>query len=239
MDSTKDNPPPGRKRSKVLERIMRAALDEFNRSGLNGVRLEVIAREAGVSKQLIYYYYGSKDTLYEAVLEEYSVIQMAHLLSIDFRAMHPLDAVRIFLEEIMDHFEGIPLGILILEVRPDDATYYRRVSRRDKIIRIFSDIVDRGISQGIFAQSVNKEACFNLAGMMMSGFFVHKIMWRQSQEDFDLDFGVWRDRIIDAVLAVLDRGSIEREYVASADIGAPTRSGRTGAKPPARSMSSS
>jgi AcrR family transcriptional regulator len=197
---------------------MRAALEEFNRSGLNGVRIEVIAREAKVSKQLIYYYYGSRDILYEAILEEYSAIKIESLLAIDYRDIDPIEAIRKLLEEIMTHFEGIPLGILTLDCRPDDAMYLRRVARRDKVAGIFNDIVDRGMAQGIFSPNVDKKICFELAGMMIGGFFVHQIMWREGLDYSSSDYGRWRNRIVDTVVAVMKRGTMDGEQVTPADM---------------------
>ena len=50
--------------------ILRAAVDEFSRKGFAGVRVDEIASRAGCNKQLIYYYFGSKAKLYDAVLTE-------------------------------------------------------------------------------------------------------------------------------------------------------------------------
>lgn len=51
------------------ERILQAAEEEFAEKGFAGVRIDEIARAAGANKQLIYYYFGSKAKLYDAVLE--------------------------------------------------------------------------------------------------------------------------------------------------------------------------
>ena len=52
---------------KSKELIAKAAEVEFAEHGFNGARTDRIARLAGVNKQLIYYYYGSKAKLFEAV----------------------------------------------------------------------------------------------------------------------------------------------------------------------------
>ncbi len=49
-------------------RILDAALDEFAAKGLDGARVDAIAARAGVNKRMLYYYFGSKDHLYRAVL---------------------------------------------------------------------------------------------------------------------------------------------------------------------------
>jgi AcrR family transcriptional regulator len=48
--------------------IVSVAVDEFARSGYAGASMAVIARRAGISKPLIYQYFGSKDGLYLACL---------------------------------------------------------------------------------------------------------------------------------------------------------------------------
>jgi TetR/AcrR family transcriptional regulator len=51
--------------------ILRAAEHIFAEQGLAGARTDAIAREAGVNKALLYYYFQSKDALYLAVLEHH------------------------------------------------------------------------------------------------------------------------------------------------------------------------
>jgi TetR/AcrR family transcriptional regulator len=50
--------------------ILQAAAKEFAEQGIAGARTDAIAREAGVNKALLYYYFKDKETLYGAVLDE-------------------------------------------------------------------------------------------------------------------------------------------------------------------------
>src|SRR5579863_319131 len=50
--------------------ILHAAAREFAEHGIAGARTDAIAREAGVNKALLYYYFKDKETLYGAVLDE-------------------------------------------------------------------------------------------------------------------------------------------------------------------------
>ncbi len=50
-------------------RILDAAVREFSENGLAGARTEQIAEIAGVNKALLYYYFKSKDALYNAAIE--------------------------------------------------------------------------------------------------------------------------------------------------------------------------
>jgi TetR/AcrR family transcriptional regulator len=50
-------------------RILEAAIRQFSEKGIAGARTEQIAEEAGVNKALLYYYFKSKQALYDATLE--------------------------------------------------------------------------------------------------------------------------------------------------------------------------
>ena len=50
--------------------IMEVAAAEFGEKGLAGARIDEIAAATNTSKRMIYYYFGSKEGLYLAVLEE-------------------------------------------------------------------------------------------------------------------------------------------------------------------------
>ena len=51
--------------------LLDAAQEEFAVKGRSGARVSAIAERAGVNKQLISYYFGGKDGLYDALLERW------------------------------------------------------------------------------------------------------------------------------------------------------------------------
>ncbi len=63
--ATRTRDPEGTRR-----KILAAALQEFVALGIDGARVDAIAARARVNKQLLYYYFGSKDGLFRAVLRE-------------------------------------------------------------------------------------------------------------------------------------------------------------------------
>ena len=60
-----------RRRQNSRETILLAAERIFADAGLAGARTDAIAAAAGVNKALLYYYFKSKEDLYEAVLEKH------------------------------------------------------------------------------------------------------------------------------------------------------------------------
>jgi AcrR family transcriptional regulator len=57
-------------RSDCRKRLIAAATPLFARNGLHGVNVRSLAKAAGVNLAMISYYFGGKDGLYAAVLEE-------------------------------------------------------------------------------------------------------------------------------------------------------------------------
>ena len=56
--------------ARTMAEILAVATHEFADKGLTGARIDAIAAATRTSKRMIYYYFGSKDGLYLAVLEE-------------------------------------------------------------------------------------------------------------------------------------------------------------------------
>ena len=71
MRKKRQNDPEG-----VRRNILEVATAEFAREGFGGARVDAIADRTRTSKRMIYYYFGSKERLYLAVLEAaYSAIR--------------------------------------------------------------------------------------------------------------------------------------------------------------------
>jgi AcrR family transcriptional regulator len=85
-------------------RILQTAGQVFAEAGLAGARTEAIAAAAGVNKALLYYYFKSKDGLYQAVLDD-------HLKEFSRRAVEILSAGDspgpIILRYVSYHFDFI------------------------------------------------------------------------------------------------------------------------------------
>ncbi len=83
--------------------MLDAARDEFAYKGLGGARVNTIAAEADVNKQLLDYYFGDKDGLYSAVLKRsYAEIRTGEQ-KLNLESLPPADAMKRFIEFSFDH----------------------------------------------------------------------------------------------------------------------------------------
>jgi len=55
--------------TEVQQRILDAALKEFSVYGLSGARIDNIAKSANINKAMIFYYFNSKENLYQLVVK--------------------------------------------------------------------------------------------------------------------------------------------------------------------------
>jgi TetR/AcrR family transcriptional regulator len=55
-------------RARNVRKIMKAATIVFSRRGFDGARIAEIAEQAGLPKANVYYYFGSKEEIYDAVI---------------------------------------------------------------------------------------------------------------------------------------------------------------------------
>src|SRR6476659_5932109 len=101
---------PERTRQKILE----AALEEFARFGLGGARVDRIAQRARANKRMLYYYFGDKDALFLAALEDrYAHIRSAER-SLALEHLDPRAALERLIEFTWEYFLEHPEFMTLL-----------------------------------------------------------------------------------------------------------------------------
>ena len=108
------NPPPRRDAARSRRAILLSALKEFSKNGHAGARMDVIAEKAGVSKPMIYSYFGDKDQLYKAALREAYVQIRAGERQLDLEHLRPDEAIRSLAAFTQRHFISKPWFISML-----------------------------------------------------------------------------------------------------------------------------
>ncbi len=94
--------------------ILAAAMEEFSAHGLDGARVDEIAKRSGVNKRMIYYYFGDKNGVYLAVLEEiYADIRNAEI-RLHLADRDPVDAMRELVAFTWNYFNEHPEFLSLL-----------------------------------------------------------------------------------------------------------------------------
>ena len=80
--------------ARTKEKILAVAALEFASKGYDGARVDEIVRRGKVSKNLIYYYYGSKEALFIAVLEAAYLKLREQQDALHLHELAPQEAIR-------------------------------------------------------------------------------------------------------------------------------------------------
>jgi len=140
---------------RTMAEILEVATAEFAAKGLSGARIDEIAATTRTSKRMIYYYFGSKEGLYIAVLED-AYARMRRIESeLRLDDMAPEAALRELVGFTFDHHQGNQDYIRLVMAENINRGEYLRQSRTiqnlnvtaiDAIRRLYT----RGVDQGIF-----------------------------------------------------------------------------------------
>jgi AcrR family transcriptional regulator len=148
------NDPEGTKQN-----ILQIATEEFVSNGLAGARVDAIAKRMRTSKRMIYYYFGSKEELYRAVLEKaYADIRESEE-GHEFNKLKPVDAMRRLIEVTFDFDETHPNFVRLVSIENlHGAEYLKSVTsiqgRNAVVLNTVSDILARGRKEGVFRDDV-------------------------------------------------------------------------------------
>jgi len=88
---------------RTMAGILAVARDEFAEKGLAGARIDEIAAATQTSKRMIYYYFGSKEGLYLAVLEDAYRRMRATEALLHLDDLPPVEALRTLVGFTFDH----------------------------------------------------------------------------------------------------------------------------------------
>lgn len=141
-------------------RILDAARVEFVSYGLSGGRVDHIAEQSGVNKNLIYHYFGSKDGLYLAVLERIYADLRAHQQDEDLRDLPPVEGMKRLVSSTFDHFVATPDLIRLMSI--ENIHYAEHLKSSNSIKPLYRGLLDtiqillkRGQAEGVFRSNVD------------------------------------------------------------------------------------
>jgi AcrR family transcriptional regulator len=120
--------------------ILRAATEEFAARGLDGARVDSIARRTRTTRALIYYYFRSKEGLYRAALEDaYRGIREAEK-ALDLAHLPAREAISALVSFTLDYYHAHPEFVAL--VVAENQSGGRHIRRMQRIRRLNASIVD-------------------------------------------------------------------------------------------------
>jgi AcrR family transcriptional regulator len=140
--------------------ILKAATDEFARHGLGGARVDRIADTAGVNKRMLYYYFGNKEDLFLAVLEQaYRDIRDAER-ALELSAVDPVEGIRRLIAFTWTYYLEHPEFLRLLNSENQHrAEHLKRSSEvramHSPFVAMIDELLERGRRSGVFRAGVD------------------------------------------------------------------------------------
>ena len=144
---------------RTMAEILNVATKEFADKGLAGARIDEIADATRTSKRMIYYYFGSKDGLYVAVLEA-AYGRMRQIESnLHLSDLEPEDALRRLVEFTYDHHQSNEQFIrLVMSENVQRGEYLAQSKEIQKLngsaLQTIQDLYTRGVKKGVFKKNL-------------------------------------------------------------------------------------
>lgn len=210
MDATTPTP---RKRDaeRTRQNILDVATEEFAANGLSGARVDTIAAKTRTTKRMIYYYFGSKEGLYEAVFSH----AYGGLREVETRIaeapVDPVAALRNIVEVTFDYHDAHPEFVRLVMIENIHTGAYIATApqlrmRNRGAIEALERIIHVGRDTGLFRREVD---AIDLH-LMISSMCFYRVSNRYTfSTNFDCDLAApevrarQRTMIIDAVLSYM------------------------------------
>ncbi|MFC5430412.1 TetR family transcriptional regulator [Paraburkholderia denitrificans] len=152
-------------------RILLAAAEEFANGGLFGARVDQIARRAETNERMLYYYFGSKEQLFTAVLEHAFFALNEAERTLDLADVAPVEAVTRLAHFVWDYYREHPDFLRLINNENLHEARYIQTSTRIRemispIVATLGAILARGESAGLFRSNLDPLRVYvTLSGM--------------------------------------------------------------------------
>ena len=136
-------------------RILDAATKEFTKNGLSGARVYTIAGKARANKRMIYHYFGSKEGLFQTVLENAYVSIRTAEQKLDLDHWELAVALEKLVRFTWDYYLKNPEFIGLVN---SENLHCAKNLKKSEIVKVHSrrfvqmvgSILDRGVAAGVF-----------------------------------------------------------------------------------------
>ena len=186
------------KSTATLEKIQRAAMEEFTEKGFQGASLRQIVKQAGVTTGALYGYFSSKEALFASIVEPHAAALMGRFMEAQttFAEMPEKDqpehmglessqCVHWMVDYICDHREPVKLLLCKAEGTSYEHFVHNMVEAEVEYTLRYMDVLRR---LGRAVPELSQSLCHIIASGMFNGLFeivVHDMPKEQALRDVE------------------------------------------------------
>jgi AcrR family transcriptional regulator len=158
------------------EKILQAAQIVFSKTGFSGARMDDIAKEAGINRALLHYYFRSKDKLFELVFHKNFMEFVEGIMNINFSNMDLFSKIEAIVNHQIDsNIKNPNLASFILHefnTNPDVLLNMakNKTNGLDKLFKAFEKSVEEAYQQNLIEKTDARHLWMNMVSMSMFPF---------------------------------------------------------------------
>lgn len=197
--------------------ILDAAKEEFASCGFDSAKVDSICRRAKVSKQLLYYYFGSKSDLYTLILKEAAEDTFEKFVGrTEYSALPPELALKEFIKNLfIDHIDRPQIVKMTIDEAQHGFAHVGKGSPLAMVLRkvideVLGEIIERGRSTGVFRADVDPDYLFWVIFSFVTTWFAHSplvSLVSRAGGGSSMDAMTWCTNSIEFVLASISKKS--------------------------------
>jgi TetR/AcrR family transcriptional regulator len=165
------------------EKIFDAAQKVFIEKGFNGSRMEEIAKEAGINKSLLHYYYRTKEKLFGAIFGKVANLFMPRILTFIESDAPLFEKIEYFIDTYIDLIMKNPYipNFIISEINRNPEQVGNIIAEATGILKHdtfarFSIIIEDEIKKGTIRPIQPEQLIVNIIGLCIFPFVAKPIL---------------------------------------------------------------
>lgn len=192
-------------KSEIRAEIVDVARKVFSRKGYRQTTMEAIARAAKMGKSSIYYYYKSKEDIFEAVVVKEAQVLKHQLIKVISSGDTPMERLKDYIMFRLYHVKTVSNFYAVLN--EDDLGQMKFVKRvREKFeeeeFKMVRDVLQKGMKDGAFVIN-NADIGAMAFTTMLKGLELPLFLNKYSRSE--------KEKLLDELVRVIFYGIIKRE----------------------------
>ncbi len=178
------------------DKIISASLDEFSELGFAGARVDSIAERGGINKAMIYYYFKSKEKLYERILTDIATDIFGQIkeAAVEGKEREPIEKFYSIISRYVDMLSLIDRRYMRIYMREiaSGGEFFRKIAIPNLVLPVMTivePIFKKGVEMGeirdlypymTFLQIIGGIIFFNIIRIPMAGSPVEGIIFKDN-----------------------------------------------------------
>jgi AcrR family transcriptional regulator len=151
------------------DEILEAAAQIFSQKGFHAASMQDIAQAVNLKKASLYHHVNNKQEILVSILDQALDLLIERMIEVMARPLSPNEKLRqamiSYLQAMLEHRELA--SVLLLEYRSlEPEMRDRHIPRRDRFERLWRDLIQEGLDQGVFCCADSDLAVRALLGVM-------------------------------------------------------------------------